>query len=157
MFFVSMFVFVGCVPKNGIQEKIENVSVEAEDEKVNDEIAPVEKLEVEESKAEEKKVVEPKVEEEKVEEPKVEVVVPKTKVVMISDFAFAPNVVTLNVGDSVLWKHDDVAAHDVVSAGLFKSPFFERGGNFSFKFEKAGTYEYYCSIHPAMKGTVVVK
>lgn len=78
-------------------------------------------------------------------------------VVDISDFAFVPKVITVNVGDTVTWEHNDVAAHDVVSTGLFKSPFFERGGNFSFKFENAGTYEYYCSIHPAMRGTVVVK
>lgn len=78
-------------------------------------------------------------------------------VVTISDFAFVPAVINVVVGDTVTWKHDDVAAHDVVSTGLFKSPFFEKGGSFSFKFENAGTYEYYCSIHPAMKGTVVVE
>jgi len=116
IFFVSMFVFVGCA------QKTSTVST-----------TPVEK------------------------QPVVSDTTVGTNIVTISNFAFAPAVITVNVGDSVLWKHDDVAAHDVVSAGLFKSPFFERGGNFSFKFEKAGTYEYYCSIHPAMRGTVVVK
>ena len=164
-----MFVFVGCAAKNRVQEKIENVPVEV-NKAVEPEAVPVEKSEVkaeekkteevktEEPKAEEAKVEEVKTEEPKTEESKVEVVVPKTKVVMMSDFAFSPNVVTVNAGDSVLWKHDDVAAHDGVSVdGLFKSPVLEKGGSFSFKFEKAGTYEYYCSIHPSMKGTIVVQ
>lgn len=171
IFLISMFVFVGCVPKNGIQERIENVPVEinktskVEDTKVNPEVSTDEKsnVKVEESKAEEAKSDEPKAEEKKAEEPKVEeskieVVVPQTKVVMISNFAYVPRSIALNVGDSILWKHDDVAAHDSVSVdGLFKSPVLERGGSFSFKFEKAGTYEYYCSIHPSMRGTIVVQ
>lgn len=80
-----------------------------------------------------------------------------TNVVTISNFAFAPVTITINKGDTVTWKHDDVATHTVVSSGLFESPDLERGKTFSFKFDAAGTYNYHCGIHPSMQGTVVVK
>jgi plastocyanin len=80
-----------------------------------------------------------------------------TQVVMKS-FAFEPATVTVKVGDSVTWTNQDSANHTVVADnGEFKSGDLANGGTFTFAFTKAGSYPYHCSIHPSMKGTVVVQ
>jgi len=77
--------------------------------------------------------------------------------VIIKNFAFNPPTLTINAGEKVTWVHDDAAAHDVVSAGLFKSKIMQRGENFEFTFSQAGEYSYYCGVHPSMRGSVIVK
>jgi plastocyanin len=72
--------------------------------------------------------------------------------------AFDPATVTISAGESVTWTNEDSAGHTVVADnGEFKSDTLGNGGSFSFTFDKAGTYPYHCSIHPSMKGTVVVQ
>lgn len=78
------------------------------------------------------------------------------EVVSISGFAFNPQETSTNVGTQVVWKQADDAPHDVVSDGFFKSKTLSKGEEFSFTFDKPGEYDYYCSIHPRMKGRVVV-
>lgn len=80
--------------------------------------------------------------------------------VMIGNFAFGPQSVTVAVGTTVTWTNRDDELHTVVSADdpkLFKSGPLDTGDHFAFTFAKPGTYRYYCSIHPHMVGTVVVK
>jgi plastocyanin len=80
--------------------------------------------------------------------------------VTISNFAFGPAVLTVVPGTKVTWTNSDEEPHTVMSAdgGLtFKSPALDTDDKFSFTFEKPGTYKYFCSIHPHMVGTVVVK
>lgn len=78
--------------------------------------------------------------------------------VTLENFAFSPATVTVKVGDTVTWTNNDSATHNVTADdGSFKSPDFGQGGTFSFTFQKAGTYTYGCTIHPQMKGTVVVQ
>jgi amicyanin len=79
--------------------------------------------------------------------------------VMIMNYAFSPASVTVNAGTTVTWTNQDAAAHNVVvSSGpeTFSSPTLQTGQSFSFTFTKAGTYSYYCAIHPEMKATVTV-
>jgi plastocyanin len=83
----------------------------------------------------------------------------KTTSVTIMNYAFSPAAVTISVGDTVTWTNHDSAAHNVVvSSGpeTFTSPTLQTGQSFSFTFTKAGTYAYYCAIHPEMKATVTV-
>ena len=79
--------------------------------------------------------------------------------VALQNFAFSPASVTVKVGDTVTWTNKDSTGHTVASddGTTFTSPTMATGATFSFTFTKAGTYAYHCSIHPNMKGTVVVQ
>jgi len=78
--------------------------------------------------------------------------------VTIRNFDFAPMSLSVRAGTTVTWRNDDEEPHTVVSeSGLFRSAAIDGGENFSFKFDKPGTYRYFCTIHPKMVGTIVVK
>ena len=80
--------------------------------------------------------------------------------VTIDNFAFGPATLTVAPGTKVTWTNKDEEPHTVTSAdgGLtFKSPALDTDDKFSFTFDKPGTYKYFCSIHPHMVGTIVVK
>jgi plastocyanin len=78
--------------------------------------------------------------------------------VTIKNFSFSPMEVSVPVGGSVTWKNVDGEPHTVTSVdGLFRSGALDTSDSFSFKFTKAGTYKYMCSIHPRMVGTITVK
>lgn len=78
--------------------------------------------------------------------------------VKIDNFSFAPQTVTVAVGATVTWINRDDIPHTVVSTeGIFKSKVRDTDEAFSYTFTKAGTYLYFCSIHPKMMGTVIVK
>jgi plastocyanin len=80
--------------------------------------------------------------------------------VNINNFAFSPRELTVAVGTTVTWTNKDEEPHTVVNAGsppAFKSAALDGGDNFSFTFTKPGTYRYFCSVHPFMTATVVVK
>jgi plastocyanin len=78
--------------------------------------------------------------------------------VVMKNTAFDPATVTIKAGESVTWTNQDPMNHTVVADnGEFKSGELGQGGIFTFKFDKAGTYAYHCSIHPSMTGTVIVQ
>lgn len=77
--------------------------------------------------------------------------------VMINHFIFEPASLTVDAGTTVTWKHNDSVAHTIVSPNLFESKTLNRGDVFTFDFATAGEYDYYCSIHPSMKGKIIVK
>lgn len=80
--------------------------------------------------------------------------------VIIDNFSFGPNTLTVAVGTKVVWTNDDADPHTVTSAGdakVLKSPPLDTGDSFAFTFDKPGTYRYFCSIHPHMQGTIVVQ
>ena len=83
---------------------------------------------------------------------------PKAVAIDIDNFKFG--IVSLNVaaGTTVTWTNRDDVPHTVVSlTKVFKSPALDTGEHFSFTFKDAGTFEYYCSMHPRMTGKIVVK
>jgi plastocyanin len=78
--------------------------------------------------------------------------------VKIDNFSFGPQTVTVPVGATVTWTNRDDIPHTVVSTdGVFKSKVRDTDETFSYTFAKAGTYPYYCSVHPKMTGKVVVQ
>jgi plastocyanin len=78
--------------------------------------------------------------------------------VKIDNFVFGPQVITVPVGATVIWTNSDDIPHTAVSTdGVFKSKVMDTDEKFSYTFTKAGTYTYYCSVHPKMTGQVVVK
>lgn len=71
---------------------------------------------------------------------------------------FSPMVLTVPPGTTVTWKNSDDEPHLVVSLdGKFRSQALDQNETFSSQFDKPGTYKYICSIHPQMKGTIIVK
>jgi plastocyanin len=79
--------------------------------------------------------------------------------VKIDNFAFDSQTVTVAPGATVTWVNDDDAPHTVVAddGKSFRSKTLDTGDKFSFTFMSAGTYGYFCSVHPHMTGKVVVK
>ena len=82
---------------------------------------------------------------------------PGTQVTM-KDIKFNPGSVTIKAGGKVTWTNDDSVGHDVTGDDFESgSPGgIDGGSTFSHTFKKAGTYNYVCSVHPGMEGTVKV-
>jgi amicyanin len=76
--------------------------------------------------------------------------------VSIQNFAFSPAQLTIKVGTTVVWTNDDSAGHNIKS-DAFTSPMMAKGQTFEFTFDKAGTYDYICGVHPTMKGQIIVQ
>lgn len=80
--------------------------------------------------------------------------------VMIENFAFNPSSLTILAGTTVTWTNRDSATHDAASLAdslvTFASPPLSKGDSFRFTFTEPGTYRYYCTFHPSMRGTIVV-
>lgn len=85
---------------------------------------------------------------------------PTGPVVQVANMTYAPSTITVRAGDTVTWNFDDRGVtHDVVGVGAAKSVLRSRlmqTGTFTYTFTEPGTYEYTCSLHPDMTGTVVV-
>ena len=78
--------------------------------------------------------------------------------VTIDNFSFGPQTITVPVGATVTWTNHDDIPHTVVSTdGVFKSKVRDTDEKFSYTFTKAGTYSYFCSVHPKMTGKIVVQ
>ena len=76
----------------------------------------------------------------------------------IKNFAFVPEKVTINAGDTVRFIQDDDAPHTVTATDKsFDSGNLDKGKSWTHKFDKPGTYAYFCAYHTYMKGSVVVK
>jgi plastocyanin len=83
---------------------------------------------------------------------------PATAAVDIANFTFKAPVLTVKPGTTVTWTNADDIPHTVVSKdGLFKSKVLDTGDRFSFTFAKPGQFGYFCSLHPHMTGTILVK
>lgn len=79
--------------------------------------------------------------------------------VAISQFLFEPATIEVAAGGAVTWTNLDTFSHDVarLPAGSgFKSPLIPKDGTYSFTFDEAGTFDYYCPTHPTMFGQIVV-
>ena len=96
--------------------------------------------------------------------------------VVVEGIAFEPETLTVSVGETVTWVNEDPVDHTVTAGrpgeqgvpgvsegtkpkttGMFDDALERRGSTFSFTFEKAGTYEYFCRVHVAMRGVITVE
>lgn len=84
---------------------------------------------------------------------------PATVEIKIDNFSFVPQTVTVPAGTQIVWTNADDIPHTVVSDGkaTFKSRVLDTDEKFTFTFTKAGTYSYFCSLHPHMTAKVVVQ
>ena len=135
-------------------------------DKVKEEAAPI----VEEKMVEETPEEKPMMEETVMEEP----IGPQTHIVEVpegtsvpgceeTNACYLPADITINVGDTVEWPNVDTAAHTVTSgspadgpSGVFDSSLLMADATFAFTFEEAGSYDYFCMVHPWMVGSVTV-
>jgi plastocyanin len=83
----------------------------------------------------------------------------REQAVHIDNFTFSPAQLVVPVGTTVVWTNRDDIPHTVAAAdgGDLRSAPLDTGDHFSFTFAKAGTFRYFCSIHPKMQGTIVVR
>jgi plastocyanin len=78
--------------------------------------------------------------------------------VTISNFTFSPQTLTVPAGTTVTWLNSDDTIHRVRIQDLNEtSAALDTDGKYSFKFDKPGTYKYFCTMHPVMQGTVIVE
>jgi len=77
--------------------------------------------------------------------------------VNVIDNAFEPKTITIAVGDTVTWDFKGSAQHNVIGDNnAFKSKTMGKGSTFTHTFNSAGTYDYVCTLHTGMTGTVEV-
>src|SRR6266567_4276409 len=83
----------------------------------------------------------------------------KVNKIEIKDFAFNPQTITVKSGEKITWINRDEEPHTVVSVGkkFPRSSGLDTDQEFSITAAAPGTYEYFCSVHPKMTGTIVVE
>ena len=81
-----------------------------------------------------------------------------TNVITIDNFTFSPKELTVAVGTTVKWvNHDDIPHTIVEKKTTFRSKALDTDDSYSFTFTGAGTFDYFCGLHPHMVGQVIVK
>ena len=81
----------------------------------------------------------------------------KSEKVDIVEFTYQPDPVVVQVGGKVIWQNQDTAPHTATADdGSFDTGVIEKGKIGSETFKEAGTFTYFCEIHPTMHGTVEV-
>lgn len=84
------------------------------------------------------------------------------RMVVVQNFRFSPAQVEVAAGTTVIWTNNDSTTHTVTSGepsnktGVFDMPVAD-GATVQFTFAQAGTFTYFCSIHPTIRGTITVK
>jgi plastocyanin len=79
-------------------------------------------------------------------------------VITIDNFTFTPKELTVAVGTTVKWvNHDDIPHTVVEKKTTFRSKALDTDDSYSFTFTSAGTFDYFCGLHPHMVGQVIVK
>ena len=77
--------------------------------------------------------------------------------ITIKNFAFDPDSITVKPGSTVRWLNHDSVPHRILFADGADSNVLASSQSWSRKFDQTGTYDYACTIHPAMQGTVIVE
>ena len=80
-----------------------------------------------------------------------------THTVVIDGVKYDPETVTAKRGDTVIWVNKDPFPHTVTAKGVFDSREIPAGGSWKYEPRKAGEYDYVCTLHPNMKGTLDVR
>lgn len=79
-----------------------------------------------------------------------------THSINIMNLSFTPFIITINQGDTITWTNNDTMPH-TVTGGELNSAVLQKNETFSYTFNTKGTIDYICTIHPSMKGKVIVQ
>jgi plastocyanin len=86
---------------------------------------------------------------------------PANAAVAIDNFAFTTPTITVTAGTTITWTNRDDIPHTVTASDgpppSFRSHPLDTGDHYDMLFAKPGTYQYFCSLHPKMRGTVIVR
>ena len=78
--------------------------------------------------------------------------------ISIFNLQFSPASLSVDKGTTVTWTNNETTNHIIkADDGFFESGNLSKGKTFQKKFDTAGTYSYYCSIHPTMTGKIIVQ
>ena len=81
-----------------------------------------------------------------------------TNTITIDNFSFTPPEITVAVGTTVKWVNHDDIPHSVVNKDkVFRSKALDTDDSYSYTFASAGSFEYFCGLHPHMTGKIIVK
>jgi plastocyanin len=81
----------------------------------------------------------------------------ETHTVRIAGMKFVPETLTVRRGDRIVWRNEDLVPHTATAAGVFDSGVIAPGRTATRRASRAGRFPYVCTLHPGMKGTVVVQ
>ena len=82
----------------------------------------------------------------------------RTQTIQIRNFAFAPAVLTIDRGTTITWANGDDEPHAIAATSqAFHSGALDTNGHYSFTFNSAGEFGYFCSLHPQMRGKIIVR
>ncbi|MBP1763616.1 MAG: Copper-binding protein [Firmicutes bacterium] len=81
---------------------------------------------------------------------------PAKNTIIIQDASFQPDEITIQKGETIIWINKDSAGH-TVRGSFFYSGLLREGQSFQQTFNEAGTFDYYCTLHPSMNGRVIVQ
>ena len=77
--------------------------------------------------------------------------------IVIQNYTFSPNKLTVVAGTKVTWVNHDQVPHTVVEKDKqFRSSALDTNDSYSFTFNTPGVYQYFCTLHPTMTGTITV-
>jgi len=83
---------------------------------------------------------------------------PVTHTITIEGMQFSPATLEVRVGDTVVWQNKDIVPHNATATNRsFESPELASGASWQFKAERKGSFSYFCTLHPPMQATLVVK
>lgn len=82
---------------------------------------------------------------------------PKELDISIQNYSFNPTIANVKVGSLVVWVNNDTVAHTVDGGTVFRSSILQPGDTFSYTFMSPGSFTYICSLHPNMKGSIIVE
>ena len=78
--------------------------------------------------------------------------------VVIDNFTFGPQELSVAVGTTVKWVNHDDIPHNVINKDkVFRSKALDTDDSYSFTFASSGTFDYFCGLHPHMQGKIIVK
>lgn len=83
---------------------------------------------------------------------------PRAYVVLMKDMTFQPAELTVNRGDTIVWKNEDFVPHSATARDTsWDSKAINADSSWRFVAEKSGRHDYYCVFHPTMRGTIDVR
>jgi len=82
--------------------------------------------------------------------------VTEKNMVTIQEFKFNPAEITIQKGETITWINEDSATHNVTGTAI-NSGSLAKGQSFKQTFNDTGTFDYSCTVHPNMKGKIIVK